>query len=269
MKRALGTLAAIALTAGVVSATEVRLRNGTVLEAVDYTVTGSYVMVTLPGGGRVAYDITDVDLEALRAAESMAAGAEEAQSARPVQAEAPGDRGLTLPPANPETSGIAITDHDVRHTWQDRAEEGDATAAADQSAGAALNAAPPPGFEQGGGVVLNNLRVTGQGEGRWIVEGDVINRTARPVVNVRVQLQTLAGPDGGPWSAEVAVTNTLPPDQVAVFSHSFSAPVPEGRAHPDIRASVLWMQDQGPRQPVLPPASRAPGPVGPVPTPEV
>jgi hypothetical protein len=111
--------------------------------------------------------------------------------------------------------------------------------------------------------------VTGQGEGRWVVEGDVVNRTARPVVNVRVQLQTMAVGGEAPWSAEVAVTNQLPPDEVAVFSHSFSAPVPEGRAHPDVRASVLWMQDQGPREPRTPPASRMPGPVGPVPTPEI
>jgi len=67
----------------------------------------------------------------------------------------------------------------------------------------------------------------------------------------------------------VAVTNTLPPDETALFSHSFSAPKPEGAAHPDMRATVYWMQVQGPSQPQRAPASRMPGPVGPVPTPEV
>jgi len=33
-------------------------------------------------------------------------------------------------------------------------------------------------------------------------------------------------------------------DETAVFSHSFSAPKPEGSAHPDMRATVYWMQMQ-------------------------
>lgn len=263
MKRALVLLAAVALTCHVASAIEVRLRDGTVLEAADYTLTGSYLMVTLPGGGQVAYDVRDVDLEALHAAEAAAAQPQEPPP--PVEPDTPGSRGLTMPPANAEASGVAITDHDVRHTWSDRGEGGEGG----EEAPAGAAAGPPPGFEQGGGVVLSNLRVTGQGENRWVVEGDVVNRTASPVVNVRVQLQAMPAAGETPWSAEVAVTNSLPPDEAAVFSHSFSAPVPEGRAHPDVRASVLWMQDEGPRQPQRPPASRVPGPVGPVPTPRV
>ena len=111
--------------------------------------------------------------------------------------------------------------------------------------------------------------MTPQGENRWVVEGDVVNRTALPVSSVRVQLQTIAAAGEAPWSAEVAVTNLLPPDETAVFSHSFSAPKPEGAAHPDLRATVLWMQVQPPNLPQGPPASRMPGPLGPVPTPEV
>jgi len=255
-------MVAIVLVGLSAAALELRLRDGTVLEAVSYTVTGSYLMVALPGGQQVAYDVADVDLEALRAAEALAA-----QPAEPVAVapKAPGSRTLTLPPAEAGPSGIAITDQDVKHTWQERGEaEGEG---GEEEAGAAPG--PPPGFEQGGGVVINNLRVTPQGENRWVVEGDVVNRTALPVSSVRVQLQTIAAAGVAPWSAEVAVTNLLPPDETAVFSHSFSAPKPEGAAHPDMRATVLWMQVQPPSQPKGAPASRMPGPLGPVPTPEV
>lgn len=264
MKRALVLLVLITLVGIAALAIEVRLRDGTVLEAADYSLTGSYLMVTLPGGGQVAYDVADVDLEALRAAE--AAAAEPVAPPSTVQPDTPGSRGLTMPPANQESSGIAITDHDVRHTWSEREAESDE---AEQGGSGGAPSGPPPGYEQGSGVVLSNLRVTGQGDGRWVVEGDVVNRSGKTVTNVRVQLQALAAPGERPWNAEVAVTNALPPDEVAVFSHSFSATVPEGRAHPDVRASVYWMQDQGPRQPQRPPAGRMPGPVGPVPTPEV
>ena len=92
-----------------------------------------------------------------------------------------------MPPANAEASGVAITDHDVRHTWSSGGESGEV---GEGESGGAAAAGPPPGFEQGGGVVLSNLRVTGQGENRWVVEGDVVNRTPSPVINVRVQLQS-------------------------------------------------------------------------------
>lgn len=263
MKRAFVLVVAIVLVGLSAAALELRLRDGTVLEAAGYTVTGSYLMVTLPGGGQVAYDVADVDLEALRAAEARADEAAAAPAA--VASELPGSRSLTMPPDSGEPTGIAITDQDVKHTWQERGEADEE--GGEEEPGAAEG--PPPGFQQGGGVVISNLRVTPQGEERWVVEGDVVNRTALPVSSVRVQLQTIARAGETPWSAEVAVTNELPPDETAVFSHSFSAPVPEGAAHPDIRATVLWMQLQPPSAPRRPPASQMPGPVGPVPTPEV
>jgi hypothetical protein len=260
VKRAVVLVVAIVLVGLSAAALEVRLRDGTVFEAASYTVNGSYLMVTLPGGQQVAYDVADVDLEALRAAEGRA---EEPAAPTTVAPDVAGSRGLTMPPADAVPSGIAITDQDVKHTWQERGEAGE------EGGEEAAAPGPPPGFEQGGGVVINNLRVTPQGEDRWVVEGDVVNRTASPVSSVRVQLQTIAGAGQTPWSAEVAVTNLLPPDETAVFSHSFSAPKPEGSAHPDMRATVYWMQMQAPTQPQRAPASRIPGPAGPVPTPEV
>lgn len=264
MKRAVVLVVAIALVGLSATAFELRLRDGTIFEAASYTLTGSYLMVTLPGGQLVAYDVGDVDLEALHAAEAVTEQATAPATAASAS-EAPGSRTLTMPPAEAGPSGIAITDQDVKHTWQERGEAEEE--GGEEEDGAAPG--PPPGFQQGGGVVINNLRVTPQGENRWVVEGDVVNRTALPVSSVRVQLQTIAAAGDAPWSAEVAVTNLLPPDETAVFSHSFSAPKPEGAAHPDLRATVLWMQVQAPGQPKGPPVSRMPGPLGPVPTPEV
>ena len=266
MKRALVLAVAIVLVGLSAAALEIRLCDGTVFEAVSYTVTGSYLMVTLPNGQQVAYDVADVDLEALRAAERQAGETAAAAAAVPDLA---GSRGLTMPPADAQTQGIAITDQDVTHTWQQRGEGDEEVEEGSAEEGTGAPPGPPPGFQQGGGVVINNLRVTPQGENRWVVEGDVVNRTPLPVSSVRVQLQTIAAAGEAPWSAEVAVTNLLPPDETAVFSHSFSAPKPENSAHPDMRATVLWIQMQPPSQPAQPPGSRMPGPVGPVPTPEV
>jgi hypothetical protein len=264
VKRIALSLLVIALLTASASATEIRLRDGTVLDAASYTLTGSYMMVVLANGQRMAYDVADVDLEALKAVEEAAAvetAAEEAADSR--RSDLPGDRSLTMPPEETESAGITITDQDVKR-FRPESEEGEGGTAADGDE----PPGPPPGYQEGGGVVLNNLRVTGLGEGRWLVEGDVVNRSPEVVNSVRVQLQTV--PEGGasPWAAEVPVTNTLPPDGVAVFSREFSAAQPEGKSHPDIRAAVYWMgQPTGP-------APRAPAGVpprrpGPVPTPRV
>jgi hypothetical protein len=110
-------------------------------------------MATLPGGQQVAYDVADVDLEALRAAETRAAEPAAPAAVAPGTA---GSRGLVMPPVDAAPSGVAITDQDVKHTWQRRGEPGEE--GGEEAAGAAPG--PPPGFEQGGGVVINNLRVT-------------------------------------------------------------------------------------------------------------
>jgi hypothetical protein len=261
VNRLLIALAVVGLIVLPADAIELRLRDGTVIEADSYKLTGSFLMLTLPNGQQVAYDVADVDLDALKAAEEAAKAP--AEEAAPATGGSKLPRSLKLPDENEVRTGIAITDQDVDHVrkrWGDEDESGE---------GEQADQGPPPGYEQGGGVVLGDLRVTGQGEDRWLVEGEIINRTPRPVINVRVQLQTIAGEGESPWGGEVPVTTNLPPDETAVFSHSFTAPKPEDKLHPDVRASVIWMQ-AAPSNRRVPPASlsgpRAPGPV---PTPEV
>jgi hypothetical protein len=260
-------LAAVAVT---VVAVEIPMRNGTVIQADGYTLTGSYIMLSLPNGQSMAYDVADVDVDALRAAEAAAEAAADAATAAsetgPVTAELPGNRALVIPPEGEEAGGISITDQDVRRYRPEVYGDGDGAETGGEDG--RTPSGPPPGYQEGGGVVLSNLRVTGLGEGRWLVEGDVINRSPSPVTNVRVQLQTIATGDRSPWSAEVPVTNTLAPDETGVFSREFSAAQPDGKTHPDIRAAVYWMGPAAESQ-QPPPGRRMPGPVGPVPTPRV
>ncbi len=269
MKRVTLSLLVLAAVAVTVAAVEIPMRNGTVIQADGYTLTGSYIMLSLPNGQNLAYDVADVDVDALRAAEAAAeaaaaeAMAPEAESASP---EIPGSRTLVIPPEGEETGGISITDQDVRRYRPEAYGDGDEDEA--DGEGGRTPSGPPPGYQEGGGVVLSNLRVTGLGEGRWLVEGDVINRSPNPVTNIRVQLQTIATGDGSPWNAEVPVTNALAPDETGVFSREFSAAQPEGKTHPDIRAAVYWMGPAAESQ-QPPPGRRVPGPVGPVPTPRV
>lgn len=260
MKRVLMSLMVIALLAATASAVEVRLRDGKVIEAESYTLTGSYLMINMANGARVAYDVADVDLEALRAVEAAEA-VEEAAAEERVSPDLVGNRSLALPQEGTEPSGISITDQDVRR-FRPEGEDEDGEGDDETPPG------PPEGYQEGGGVVLSNLRVSSLGEGRWLVEGDVVNRSPKLVTNVRVQLQTVATGGTSPWNAEMTVTNNLPPDEVAVFSREFQAAAPEGKAHPDIKASVYWMAS-GAVKPAEVPAGRVPGPLGPVPTPEL
>jgi len=66
------------LIAGTAVAVDVQFKDGTVIAAESYRLTGSYVMLELADGRWVAYDVADVDLDALRAAEAAATTADAA-----------------------------------------------------------------------------------------------------------------------------------------------------------------------------------------------
>ena len=244
MKRALLILTLAFLVVGTAAAVEVQLRDGTVIEAASYRLTGSYLMLELADGRQVAYDVADVNLDALRAAEAAVA-AESAPAEVPEETLSTGRNLKDAATVGDETAvGPTISDRDVKHVRGSGVrgddEEEDAS---DASEG------PPPGFQEGGGVVLNNLRVSPAGEGRWQVEGEVVNRTPNPVGSVRVQLETIPVGGQAAWQGEVPVSSRLGPDESGVFSHSFAAEKPDGRAHPDVRASVIWMQQETTRVP--------------------
>nr|MCU0233813.1 hypothetical protein [Thermoanaerobaculales bacterium] len=112
--------------------------------------------------------------------------------------------------------------------------------------------------QQGGRVVIDQLRVAPAGEGRWQVRGEVINRNPQPVLNVTVKLETIGG--STPWSGELQVASALGPDQSASFEHSFAAELAEGAAQPNLRAAVQWMQEETRRVPDYTKAGGVPHP---------
>lgn len=220
------------------AAMEIPFRDGSAVEALSYTVTGSYVMIEMPGGGKVAYDVADIDLDALREAEAALAGtgavAEDAS-------ETLGRAGaLTMPEETP-SGGLSITDQNVKHV------RGSGIAGPEdetEGEGASGDDAVPEGFEEGGGVLLNNVAVKPLEGGQWQVTGDVINRTSESVMDVRANLQA-AVPDGEPWTASVPVSGFLAPDEKATFTHLFSAPSSAAADWaPQVQVSVVWMKGE-------------------------
>jgi hypothetical protein len=249
MSRVVQSLALALLIAASAAAVDIPMRDGTVITAESYRLTGSYIMLKLADGRQVAYDAADVDLDALRAAEAAAAGPQGETAGAEQETGGVLSGGRTLKEAasvgEDDGSSLTITDRDVRHVrGSGVVGEDEGTEGAASSQGGV-----PEGYEEGGGVVLNSINVTPAGEGQWTINGEVINRTPTPVNDVRVRLEVaLAGSDE-PWTGEVAVTNLLEPDQTGAFTHSFSGEAPAGLAHPNVRASVLWMRRETTRTP--------------------
>jgi len=246
MKRVFSTLCVGLLLAGAAAAVEVTFNDGTVISAESYRITGSYVMLKLADGRQVAYDVADVDLAALRAAEAAVAPAEADSGDGGTANSLGGGRSLkdAASVGEDRESGLTISDRDVKHVRGSGVLGNDEEAETSADTGAI-----PEGFEEGGGVVLNSINVTPTGEGSWRVEGEVVNRSPTPVMNVRVKLETAGLPGGEPWRSEVPVTSLLGPDEAGTFTHEFQATVPQGRAHPDVRASVIWMRQETQRRP--------------------
>jgi hypothetical protein len=248
MSRVVQSLALVLLIAGSAAAVDVTMRDGTVITAESYRLTGSYIMLKLADGRQVAYDVADVDLDALRAAEAAAAGPQ-GETAGVEEEVGRLSGGRTLKDVAlvglDDGSSLKISDRDVRHVRGSGVQGDD-----EETAGAASSkGGVAEGYQEGGGVVLNKISVTPAGEGQWTINGEIINRTPYTVNDVRVRLEAaLAGSDQ-PWTGEVGVTNTLEPDQMGVFTHSFAGAAPAGLAHPNVRASVIWMRQVTTRTP--------------------
>ena len=241
MKSILWTLCAALLVCGVAAAVDVRLNDGTVIDAESYRLTGSYIMLKLADGRQVAYDVADVDLEALRAAEAAAAaesGAQQETEADESSETLASGRSLKDASTAGEDQGTALTisDRDVRHV------RGSQVQGEDEEDEAANPSEVTEDHQQGGAVMINGLRIDKIGEGRWQIAGEVLNRSPEPVLDVYVKLETMPSDGAEPWNGEVPVSASLGADETAPFSHTFSAPQPSGSPAPNVRASVFWMR---------------------------
>jgi len=226
------------------AAVEVPFHDGSSIDAVSYTVNGSYLMLEMPNGARVAYDVADIDLDALNRAEAAAAGEEVAAVAsEPLTL---GVTGSLQVPEEGATGGLTITDQHVKHV------SGSGIAGPEDDETAETPAADeglPEGYEEGGGVLLNNVTVTPLENGEWQVKGEVVNRTKESVMDVKANLQA-AMPEGDPWTASVGVSGLLGPDEKATFTHTFSAPESAGDGWmPNIQVSVVWMRGEARLEP--------------------
>ncbi len=224
-------------------ALEVPFRDGSVIEVVSYTVNGSYLMLEMDNGARVAYDVADIDLETLNQAAAAAAAEQASQQAPPPAPTTLGVTGLLeVPEATPAASsaGLTITDEHVKHVRGSGIagpeDEVEAAPAADQGT--------PEGYEEGGNVLLNNLSVSPLEGGEWQVKGEVVNRTAETVLDVKANLRA-AMPEGDPWTASVGVSGILGPDEKVAFTHIFATPEAAGEGWtPSIQVSVVWMKSE-------------------------
>ena len=243
------------LVAFAAAAVEIPLKNGKMLDASSYKITGSYLMVTLANGQRIAYDIADVDLEALRRAETAAATPPEAA---PPEARLPSIMDARAADDRPQ-SVVTISDKDVARAPSDDASEG-----ADQGAAAS---GPPSGFTEGGGLVVDSLRVEKVDEGIWDVRGVVANRSTAPARDVRVQITITNAAGEVLASPTLELTPELAVGETVSFSHHVETP-----EQPAVKIRTYWLQSTPvAAQPAARGEGTAPGaaaaPSGPPPTP--
>jgi hypothetical protein len=221
------------------AAVEIPFKDGSVIEVASYTVNGSYLTLEMPNGARVAYDVADIDLDALTLAEAAAAAGQ--PMAAPPESTTLGVTGSLQVPEEGATGGLTITDQHVKHV------SGSGIAGPEDDENAETPAGeegPPEGYTEGGNVLLNNVSVSPLDSGEWQVKGEVVNRSPDTVLDVRANLQA-AMPEGDPWTASVGVSGMLGPDEKAAFTHTFATPAGAGEGwQPNIQVGVVWMKSE-------------------------
>ena len=243
--RQLVMIVVLIMVVGPCAAMEIPFLDGSVVETASYTVNGSYVVLEMPNGGKVAYDVADIDLDSLRRAEAAIEGdqPEPAETAKTTLGNSGSLFGAVEDPAA-SAGGLTITDQHVKHV------SGSGIAGPeDEEEPVEDDGGVPEGFEQGGNVLLNNVSVSPLEGGEWEVKGEVVNRTPEAVLDVRANLEA-AIPDGDPWTASVGVSGILGPDEKASFTHIFSTPDSAGEGWaPQIQVNVVWMKTESRLEP--------------------
>ena len=230
-----GVIAGLLLSASAM-AVEIPLKSGKTVEASSYKITGSYLMVTLPNGQRVAYDIADVDLEALRSAE--AASSEGPPKAVPPETKPPSIMDALAPEDRPR-SVVTIADGDVAPA---RPEE--------EGAGPEPAAGPPAGYSEGDGVVVDRLRIEPVDEGIWDIRGVIANRGSVPARDVRVQIEVTTATGEALASPTLQLAPELGVGETAAFSHHV-----ETKEQPAAKVRVFWLQSTTPAAPAAGPGA--------------
>jgi len=210
-------------------AVEILLRDGSVVEAVNYTLTGSYLMLEAPDGRRVAYDISDVDLESLP----------EVDGAKTPQDDPGTNRGklglsgaLVIPEDEEGPERLTITDRDVSHALPNGAEE-PATGEARNDAAGDLRA--------GEGVEISRFLTVPLDTGRYRITVEVVNRTQETVQAVRARV-SVSYPDRDPWTDQLSIAAVLAAGDTAEFTKVVTLPPgPEEGWQPRFQVMPQWI----------------------------
>jgi hypothetical protein len=244
MKRVIISAVVALLLALPVAAVDVVLKDGTVIKAQSFTMTGSYVMLTLENGAKLAYAVEDVNLDSLqmppdeeKPADKAAQSAELAEKKKAGLSSAFGG---AVANTDEGEAAMTVSDKDVGHVRPQAPgaeEEGETEEVGE-------DAAVDEG--DGGSVSLRGVRVVPMGEGRFQVRGRVANTSNVRVMDVRAVLTITIG--DGQTTTEISIAGSLTKGQEAEFTHSFSA---DASATPRVGAKLLWM---APASPVTPPS---------------
>jgi hypothetical protein len=234
--------AVVLLLALPVAAVDVVLKDGTVIKAQSFTMTGSYVMLTLENGAKLAYAVEDVNLDSLQKPDEEKPEVTKLEAAELAETKKEGlSSAFSSAVANTDQGEAAMTvsDKDVGHVRpqapgeEEEGEEEEGEDAAVDEGG-------------GGSVSLRGVRVVPMSEGRFQVRGRVANTSNARVMDVRAVLTITIGESQ--TTTEISIAGALSKGQEAEFTHSFSA---DATSTPRVGAKLLWM---APASPVSPPS---------------
>jgi hypothetical protein len=243
------------LTASGAGALEIPFRDGSVIQAESYRLTGSYILVTRADGRQVAYNAADVDIEALKATEAEAAPDQQDSESGEATKEGLGRSGQfskAVAAEDRQRSEVAITDHDVDHV-------GDT--AGDFDEGPAEPDTIPDEFIPGGTMILvENFKVEpldGE-EGRYRVTGEVSHRGRNQALNVGGLLESNSGVT--PWAKRFKIADYVNAGETVAFTHDFSLELREGVDAPQVKIQTFYQvrvaDDQDAAAPPRRPAAR-------------
>jgi hypothetical protein len=228
----------VALTLVTVSgagAVDIPFRDGSVIQAESYRLTGSYILVTRADGRQVAYNAADVDLEALKAAEAEAASVQAIPEDGAESKDGLGRRGKfagAVAAEDRERAEVSITDADVEHVGQ--------TAAAIEERAAEPDTMPNDFTPGGTMIVVQNFKIEPLDAelGRYRLSGEVVHRGDNRALNVGALFESNSGVKR--WAKRLKIADYVDAGETVAFTHDFEMELREGEEIPRVKAQTYF-----------------------------
>jgi hypothetical protein len=217
-------------------AVDIPFRDGSVVQAESYRLTGSYILVTRADGRQVAYNAADVDLEALKAAEADAASAQAIPEDGAEPKDGLGRRGKftqAVAAEDRERAEVSITDQDVEHVGE--------TAADEIGKGPVEPDTIPDEFVPGGTMILvQNFKIEplDAEAGQYRVTGEVVHRGQNQALNVGALLESNSG--FSPWAKRFKIADYVDSGETVAFTHDFTLELREGVDAPQVKIRTFY-----------------------------